>query len=56
MHLVEGPLRQVILNMYQMTTLIEDLFSTEKPYVCPHGRPTIIKFTPDELGKLFLRS
>ena len=44
------------LNMYQMTTLIEDLFSTDKPYVCPHGRPTIIKFTPDELGKLFLRS
>ena len=44
------------LNMYQMTTLIEDLFSSEKPYVCPHGRPTIIKFTPDELGKLFLRS
>ena len=44
------------LNMYQMTTLIEDFFSTEKPYVCPHGRPTIIKFTPDELGKLFLRS
>ena len=44
------------LNIYQMTTLIEDLFSTEKPYVCPHGRPTIIKFTPDELGKLFLRS
>ena len=44
------------LNMYQMTTLIEDLFSTEKPYVCPHGRPTIIKFTPAELGKLFLRS
>ena len=44
------------LSMYQMTTLIEDLFSTEKPYVCPHGRPTIIKFTPDELGKLFLRS
>ena len=44
------------LNMYQMTTLIEDLFNTEKPYVCPHGRPTIIKFTPDELGKLFLRS
>lgn len=44
------------LNMYQMTTLIEDLFSTDKPYVCPHGRPTIIKFTPDELDKLFLRS
>lgn len=44
------------LNMYQMSVLIEDLFNTDKPYVCPHGRPTIIKFTPDELGKLFLRS
>lgn len=44
------------LNMYQMSILIEDLFHTDKPYVCPHGRPTIIKFTPDELGKLFLRS
>ena len=22
------------LNMYQMTTLIEDLFHTDKPYVC----------------------
>ncbi len=44
------------LNMYQMFVLIEDLFTTDKPYVCPHGRPTIIKFTPDELGKLFLRS
>lgn len=44
------------LNMYQMSRLIEDLFHTDKPYVCPHGRPTIIKFTPQELGKLFLRS
>ena len=44
------------LNMYQMSVLIEDLFHTDKPYVCPHGRPTIIKFTPEELGKLFLRS
>ena len=44
------------LNTYQMSVLIEDLFHTDKPYVCPHGRPTIIKFTPDELGKLFLRS
>lgn len=44
------------LNTYQMSVLIEDLFHTDKPYVCPHGRPTIIKFTPEELGKLFLRS
>ena len=44
------------LNMHQMGQLIRDLFHTEKPYVCPHGRPTIIRFTPDELGKLFLRA
>ena len=44
------------LNLVQIDALLQDLFSTEKPYVCPHGRPTIIKFTPDELGKLFLRS
>ena len=44
------------LNLVQIDALLQDLFGTEKPYVCPHGRPTIIKFTPDELGKLFLRS
>ena len=44
------------LNLVQIDALLNDLFSTEKPYVCPHGRPTIIKFTPEELGKLFLRS
>ena len=44
------------LNLYQMSVLIEDLFHTDKPFVCPHGRPTIIKFTPSELGRLFLRS
>lgn len=44
------------LNLVQIDALLQDLFSTEKPYVCPHGRPTIIKITPDELGKLFLRS
>lgn len=44
------------LNDKQIYKLLDDLFKTDKPYVCPHGRPTIIKFTPDELGKLFLRS
>ena len=44
------------LNLVQIDALLNDLFTTDKPYVCPHGRPTIIKFTPDELGKLFLRS
>ena len=36
--------------------LLEDLFHTDKPYVCPHGRPIIVRFTPDELAKLFKRT
>ncbi|MFA5778863.1 MAG: DNA mismatch repair endonuclease MutL [Elusimicrobiota bacterium] len=35
--------------------LLEELFECENPYACPHGRPTIIKITKDELDKKFLR-
>ncbi len=44
------------LNMYQMKALLEELLHTEKPFVCPHGRPVIVRFTPEELGKLFHRT
>ncbi len=44
------------LNVRQMKELITDLFHTTRPFVCPHGRPTIVKFTLDELGKLFDRT
>ena len=44
------------LNIRQMKQLLDDLFHTEKPYVCPHGRPIIIRFTPKELAHLFKRT
>lgn len=44
------------LNIRQMKQLLEELFHTDKPFVCPHGRPIIVRFTPDELAKLFKRT
>ncbi|PKM92933.1 MAG: DNA mismatch repair protein MutL [Elusimicrobia bacterium HGW-Elusimicrobia-4] len=35
--------------------LLEELFECENPYACPHGRPTIIKITKNELDKKFQR-
>lgn len=43
------------INIRQMKELISDLFKTSRPFVCPHGRPTIVRFTPEELGHLFKR-
>ncbi len=40
----------------QMGRLIEQLFQTENPYTCPHGRPTMVSFNREELDKLFKRS
>ena len=45
-----------VLNMREIRELLEELFHTETPYVCPHGRPVIVRFTPDELAKLFKRT
>ena len=40
----------------QMERLIEQLFMTENPYTCPHGRPTMVSFNREALDKLFKRS
>lgn len=44
------------LNVREMKELLEALFHTETPYVCPHGRPIIVRFTHGELAKLFKRT
>jgi len=40
----------------EMRDLIDQLFATEMPYVCPHGRPVVIKLSVDELDKKFGRT
>ncbi|MBR1553218.1 MAG: DNA mismatch repair endonuclease MutL [Schwartzia sp.] len=44
------------LNLRQMQLLLEELSKTARPYTCPHGRPTILRFTGGELAKMFKRT
>lgn len=43
------------LTENEMEKLVEDLRHINDPFHCPHGRPTIIKFTLNELEKKFRR-
>ena len=44
------------LNLRQMQILLEELSHTAFPYTCPHGRPTILKFSSEDLAKMFKRT
>ncbi len=43
------------LNKDEILALLRDLEKCKNPYHCPHGRPTIIKFSKKELEKMFAR-
>ncbi|OQX83199.1 hypothetical protein B6D60_10840 [candidate division KSB1 bacterium 4484_87] len=43
------------LTREEMNLLIDQLFATQSPYFCPHGRPVIVNLSLDELDKRFGR-
>lgn len=44
------------LNEKEIRLLIDQLFATSMPYVCPHGRPIVIKISLDEFDRRFGRT
>ncbi|QQS34691.1 MAG: DNA mismatch repair endonuclease MutL [Ignavibacteriales bacterium] len=45
-----------VLSDREMRTLIDQLFATSMPYVCPHGRPIVVKISMDEFDRRFGRT
>lgn len=43
------------LSDQEMEVLLDELLTLDNPYFCPHGRPTMIYFTKQELEKKFKR-
>ena len=44
------------LSEKEMRLLIDQFFATSMPYVCPHGRPVVIKISMEEFDKRFGRT
>ncbi len=44
------------LSEREMRLLIDQLFATSMPYVCPHGRPIVVKISLDEFDRRFGRT
>ena len=49
---VKGNMR---MSMPEIEALLDELLTLDNPYFCPHGRPTVISFTKQELEKKFKR-
>ena len=39
----------------EMETLLREMLTLDNPYHCPHGRPTMVAFTREDLDKMFKR-
>ena len=44
------------ISMLEIEGLLKNLVKCDQPYNCPHGRPTIIKFSIYDLEKMFKRA
>jgi DNA mismatch repair protein MutL len=44
------------LSELEMRQLVDQLFATSMPYVCPHGRPIVVKIPLSEFDKRFGRT
>ena len=44
------------LNEKELRLLIDQLFATSMPYVCPHGRPVVVKISLNEFDRRFGRT
>lgn len=44
------------LSEAEMRSLIDQLFATKMPYVCPHGRPVLLRISTEELDRRFGRT
>ena len=43
------------LSFAEAEALLRELLTLDNPYACPHGRPTLIRFSKTELEKKFKR-
>ncbi|MFC1526517.1 hypothetical protein ACFL6X_06885, partial [Candidatus Latescibacterota bacterium] len=44
------------LTAEEMETLVHRLLQAREPFICPHGRPTMVRIPLDELDRLFGRT
>ncbi len=44
------------LDFAEAKALIEDMLKLDNPFSCPHGRPTVVKFSKSEIEKMFNRT